>query len=319
MRLTKKGGIKMVKEVLNMGINFIDTANAYGDSEEKIGESIKDFSREDLVISSKSEARGKKNFLENINLSLKRLSTDYIDIYHLHGVNSKEILGEVMDSDGAYFGLLNAIEMGKVRYAAFSSHSIPLAIEILKSGKFQITQIPINFVDTEAEEELIPLSQKLNIGFIAMKPMGGGLLNDANLAFRYLAQFKGIIPDPGIEKIEEMEEIIKIINNPRSLTDSEKKKIKRIRSELGNEWCHRCEYCMPCPQNIPISTVLEVKSMVKRIPLSEIIQFMDEAMEKVNNCTECEECIPKCPYNLKIPKLLKKNQAFWYKYKSENL
>ena len=318
MRLSKVEAVKVVKDVLSMGINFIDTANGYGDSEEKIGEAIKDFSREELIISSKSEARDKKDFLQYIDLSLKRLDTEYIDIYHLHGINSEEEFSRVMEPDGAYAGLLKAIEMGKVRYAAFSSHKIPLAIKILKSKKFQATQIPFNFVDDEAEKEIIPLSRKLSIGFIAMKPMGGGLLNDANLAIRYLAQFEGIVPDPGIEKSDEMAEIIKISENPRPLLKVEKENIKKIRKEMGKEWCHRCEYCMPCPQGIPISAILSVKSMVKRIPIDEISQFMDDAIEKVNACKECEECISKCPYNLKIPELLKKNKDFYKSYKEEN-
>jgi len=218
MRLSKEDGVRVVKDVLGMGINFLDTANAYGNSEEKIGEAIKDFSREGLVISSKSETRDKKSFMENVDLSLKRLGTGYIDIYHLHGINSEEEFSLVMQPGGAYEGLLEVIKTGKVRYTAFSCHKMSLAIKILESKKFQVTQIPFNFVDVEALEEVIPLSQKINIGFIAMKPMGGGLLNDANLAIRYLAQFDGIVPDPGIEKSSEMEEIIKIAENPRPLS-----------------------------------------------------------------------------------------------------
>jgi len=84
---------------------------------------------------------------------------------------------------------------------------------------------------------------------------------------------------------------------------------------MGNEWCHRSEYCMPCPQGVPISTILMAKSMIKRIPIDEIRQFMDDAMEKVDACRECKECLSKCPYNLNIPELLKNSRILYERYK----
>jgi predicted aldo/keto reductase-like oxidoreductase len=294
-----------------MGVNFIDTATGYGDSEEKIGEALKASRRQDIVIASKSPASDKKLFLEHVDLSLKRLQTDYIDIYHLHGVNSEEKMKEVMEPGGAYEGLKEAIKEGKVRYPAFSSHHMPEAKKLMLTEKFDVVQIPFNFIDTEPEKEIIPLARKMNLGFIAMKPLGGGLLEDANLAFRYLAQFSGIVADPGIEKAEEMEEIVRVIEDPRILSLEEKKKIEIIRQELGKEFCHRCDYCLPCPQGVPISLVLGVKSIVKRMPWQNAFDWLDPVIEKAQECTECEECLERCPYHLAIPELLKKNISFW--------
>ncbi|MBE0478533.1 aldo/keto reductase, partial [Candidatus Aerophobetes bacterium] len=304
-RLSKKEGVEVVKGVLGLEVTFIDTAYGYGDSEEKIGEAIRGTPRDELVISSKSPAPDKKTFLEHVDTSLRRLCIDYIDIYHLHGVNSEEKLNQVMGKKGAFEGLLEVIDKGKVRYAAFSSHSLPVAKKLIQSNKFQVTQIPFNFIDEQAKEEVIPLARNVNMGFIAMKPLGGGLLEDANLCFRYLMQFDGIIPDPGIERIEEMEEIVRIIENPRPLTDEEKKRIGKLRKELGEEWCHRCDYCQPCPQEIPISTVLIARSVAKRMSFDEGDNFVGPAIEKAEECTECGECVEKCPYNLNIPELLK--------------
>ena len=315
MRLSKKEAVDVVRKVLAMGVNFIDTATGYGDSEEKIGEALKERRRQDVVIASKSPASDKKLFLEHVDLSLKRLQTDYIDIYHLHGVNSEEKMKEVMEPGGAYEGLEEAIKEGKVRYPAFSSHHMPEAKKLMLSEKFDVVQIPFNFVDTEPEKEIIPLAGKMNLGFIAMKPLGGGLLEDANLAFRYLAQFSGIVADPGIEKAEEMEEILRVIKDPRILSLQEKKKIERIREELGKEFCHRCDYCLPCSQDIPISSVLLVKSVVKRMPWQNAVKWLDPAIEKARECTECEECLERCPYNLAIPELLKKNISLWEEHK----
>lgn len=316
MRLDKDRGVKVINEVLNMGINFIDTANVYGDSEEKIGRAIKKHKRENLVLASKSLARDKKTFLSHLNLSLERLGIDYIDIYQLHSVSSKEIMEKVMGEDGAYFGLKEAVSSGKVRYFAFSSHNSHIAKKLMRTKKFQVVQIPFNFVDTEPEEELIPLAYKLKMGIIAMKPMGGGRLQDANLAFRYLVQFEGIVPDPGVERTEEMAEIVKIIENPRPLTSNEKEEIEKIRKELGNQWCHRCGYCMPCHKDINIPLILDTKSGIKRMPFENVANSLEKALEKARDCTECRKCTQKCPYNLDIPVLLKESAAFWENYKN---
>lgn len=319
MRLDKDRGVKVINEVLNMGINFIDTAHVYGDSEEKIGRAIKKHKRENLVLASKSPAPDKKTFLSHLNLSLERMGIDYIDIYQLHGVNSKEIMEKVMGEDGAYFGLKEAVSCGKVKYFAFSSHSSHIAKKLMRTKKFQVVQIPFNFVDTEPEEKLIPLAYKLKMGVIAMKPMGGGILQDANLAFRYLSQFEGIVPDPGVERTEEMAEIVKIIENPRPLTLNEKEEIEKIRKELGNQWCHKCGYCMPCHKDINIPSVLAAKSTIKRMPIEAAAKFLEKSIEKAKDCTECRKCIKKCPYNLDIPVLLKKNITLWENYKNEFL
>lgn len=316
-RLSKKEAVNMIKKVLDLGVNFIDTANAYLDSEEKIGEAIKGTKREELVISSKSVASDKKTFLGHVDLSLKQLGIDYIDIYHLHGVNSDEKMDQVMGPGGAYDGLREAIEKEKVRYAAFSSHRLPEAKKLILTEKFDVIQIGFNFVDNEPEKDIIPLARNKNLGFIGMKPMAGGLLEDANLAFRYLAQFPNIVPDPGIEKIEEMDEIVQIVNNPRALTPEEKREIQKIREELGKEFCHRCDYCQPCTQGIPISEVLAFKMQVKRNPFERVVEFLDSAMEKAKDCIECEECVMRCPYDLMIPELLKKYGTLWEEYKKK--
>jgi uncharacterized protein len=317
-RLSESAAIRLIRNIIEMGINFIDTGNRYGDSEKKIGKAIKQYKREKIILSSKSRARDKKGFLEHIDLSLKRLGTDYIDIYQLHEISTEEDFKRVLAKEGAFTALEEAIAAGKVRYPGFSSHSTKIAEKIINTKKFPVTQIPFNFVDNEAEKILIPLSVKLGVGFIAMKPMGGGLLDDAKLAFKYLSQFESIIPDPGIEKIEEMEEIVKIIKNPEVLTEKEKEEIEKIKRELGDSWCHRCEYCQPCPRGISISKILIMRSMLKRVDFNSAVLFYKELVKKAKDCTECRKCVERCPYNLDIPELLKDNIGLWERYCKEH-
>lgn len=317
MRLGRKEAVGVVKKVLDLGVNFIDTANGYADSEEKIGKALRGRKREEVIIASKSGASDKKTLLKHLSLSLKRMGLDYIDIYQLHGVNSEERRRQVMAPGGAYEGLKETIEKGRVKHAGFSSHSMDETKKLILTGKFEVVQIPFNFIDTEPEKEIIPLARKKNLGIIAMKPLGGGLLSNARLCFRYLAQFPDIIPDPGIERIEEMKEILQVAGESRPLSDQEKKEIEKIREELGKEYCRRCDYCQPCSEDIPISSVLVLKGLLKRMPLESLIEWIDPAIEKAKRCTECEECVERCPYNLLIPQLLKGSIAIWKEEKNK--
>jgi aryl-alcohol dehydrogenase-like predicted oxidoreductase len=150
MRTSKEEAVKLIREALALGISFIDTANAYADSEEKIGEGIRGTRREEIVIASKSGADDKKTFNEHLDLSLKHLGVDYIDIYHLHHVSSETRRDAVFSPDGAFEGLREAVKAGKVRFPAFSSHSIPAAVSIMRKEKFFAVQLPFNYVDDEA-------------------------------------------------------------------------------------------------------------------------------------------------------------------------
>jgi len=311
MRLGKPEAVRVVKETIDLGVNFIDTAIGYSDSEEKIGEAIRGMKRDDIIIASKSPAGDKKTFLEQLDMSLKRLGIDYIDLYQFHGISSKARVDAVFGPGGAMEGMDEAVKAGKIRFPAFSSHSIPIAIELMKGGKFAAVQLPFNYIDKAAADEAIPLAKKLDIGFIAMKPMGGGLLDNARLSFKYLFSFDSIVPDPGIEKIAEIREIAGIAINNEKLSEDDLKEIERQRTEFGPSWCHRCDYCQPCPQEIRISSVLSMKSAFKRMPPDRARGFVGPGVEKARECLECGECVKRCPYDLNIPALLKEGIKYW--------
>ena len=311
MRLNKNDAVKVVRDTLDLGVNFIDTAHGYSDSEEKIGEAIKVTKRENIILASKCHANDRISFTDQLDTSLKRLGVDYIDIYQFHGVSTRERADAVFAPGGAMEGLNDAIKADKVRFPAFSSHSIPIAMELMKTGKFAAVQLPFNYIDNAAADDAIPLALKLDIGFIAMKPMGGGLLDNAGLSFRYLMSFNGIIPDPGIEKSEEIREIVSIMEKNEKLSAEDNAQIVKLRKEFGPSWCHRCDYCQPCPQEIRISSVLSMKSAFKRMPPDRARSFVGAAAEKARTCKECGDCIKRCPYNLDIPSLLKERLVFW--------
>jgi predicted aldo/keto reductase-like oxidoreductase len=220
-------------------------------------------------------------------------------------VSRAEHLKIVLDTGGLLDVVEEARKAGVVKHIGITSHSMEIAKEAVKSDRFETIMFPFNFITDEAADELLPLCREHDVGFIAMKPMGGGMLDNATIAFKYLFQFPDIVPIPGIEKTYEVEEIVKLLEGHLQMTEAEQQEMQKLKKELGTRFCHRCDYCQPCTVEIPISTVMTCRSFFKRIPPERFFGGMvDGAIEKATNCTECGECEARCPYNLPIREMI---------------
>ena len=310
-RLTEAEAIRVVQRCLDLGVTFLDTANGYSTSEERIGKAIAG-RREQVIIATKTPARDRATAQEHLELSLKRLNVETIDLWQLHNVSAFEVYEQVLGPGGAMEAAQRALEAGKVRHIGVSSHSMDVALKAVPSGHFETIQFPFNFVTSEPAERLVPLAQEHDVGFIAMKPLGGGLLSDANLCIKYLLQFDSVVPDPGIEKVEEIEEIAAIVAGSWELTPQEWREIERIRAEVGTRFCRRCDYCQPCQQGVRISTIMNLRSLCKRLPAEGLVTgWITEAVESAEGCIECGECEEKCPYHLPIREMIAENIEFY--------
>jgi len=316
-RVNEETAVKIVKRAIELGINLIDTARGYTDSEIKIGKALKDVDKK-IYISSKSANRTKDGIYEDVKISLKNLGVEKIDIYHIHGVNDWETFKKIFEPNGAYYGLLKAKEEGLIDFIAVSSHSNDILAELIKTDKFDVIQVSYNFIETEPEEKIFPIALEKDIGIIAMKPMAGGVLPNPRLSLKFVLQKEFLIPDPGIESIEELEENIEIALNLKPLTNEEWEEIERTRKEMGSTFYRKCDYCQPCPQGIPISTIIRSESFLKRLPDSTIRHgWFYDAYLKAQNCTKCGICTTRCPYKLAIPDLIEKNVALIKEYLGE--
>ena len=310
-RLTEAEAVRVVQRCLDLGVTFLDTANGYSTSEERIGKAIAG-RREQVIIATKTGARDRATAQEHLELSLKRLNVETIDLWQFHNVSTFEDYEQVLGPDGAMEAAQRALEAGKVRHIGITHHSMDVALKAVPSGHFETIQFPFNFVTNEPAEKLVPLAQKYDVGFIAMKPLGGGLLDDASLAIKYLLQFENAVPDPGVEKVAEIEEIAAIVAGSWELTPEEWQEIERIRSEVGTRFCRRCEYCQPCPQGVRISMIVNLRSMCKRLPAGRLLEdWIAEAVKSAENCVECGECEEKCPYHLPIREMIAENIKFY--------
>ena len=311
--LSMNEAVSIVKYCFDHGITFFDTANMYLSSEEKIGTALEAV-REKVVIATKTAQRDAKEVGAHIDLSLQQLKTDWIDLYQLHNVSNQENLQQVLGPHGAFEAARRARDAGKIRYIGISSHNIPTALEALKTGLFQTLQFPFNFIENDPANELFPQARRCDVGLIGMKPLGGGLLERADLCFGFLQQHPDIVPIPGIRAQKEADEIIGLYANPKPLTKADLKEMENIRSVLEEKFCHRCEYCMPCEQGVQIPSVLIFQAVAKRLPREGVTAWLGKAMESVAACIECGECEQKCPYNLPIADLLKENLALYRAY-----
>ena len=199
-RLSTEDACKLLRKAYELGMNYFDTAHGYTDSEEKIGLALSDV-RKDIIISTKSPAKDKKTLLEQVQMSLERMKTDYIDILQLH---NPDILPDPEDPDSTYGGLLEAKKKGWVRHIGITNHSLARAVAAVKSGKYETIQYPFSSLATDEEVELTRLAKQEDVGFIAMKGLSGGLITNAATTFSFIKQDDNVVPIWGIQRESEL-------------------------------------------------------------------------------------------------------------------
>lgn len=313
IRRSKDDSVKVLRHALDQGINFFDTANAYRDSEEKIGVAFSGM-RDKVVLASKTMLRTGQGAMEQLENSLRKMNTDHLDLYQLHQVAQESDWEKVSGPDGALEAVMKARDAGKVRHVGITSHSLPMALKLVQSGLFATIQFPFNFIEESAKEELIGAAAKMGMAFICMKPFGGGVIDKADLAFKYLRSHPGIIPIPGFESCEHVDEVISIYSQENVVNQQDQELMDQYRRELGKRFCRRCEYCQPCPQGVMITPAMGYPIIAARMSPAVSVEFSKKPMDTVPLCTECGACIKRCPYELQIPEILKDNYALYLKH-----
>ncbi|MGX4598389.1 aldo/keto reductase [Faecalimicrobium sp. JNUCC 81] len=302
-RITQEDTNKVIDELEKQGVNFIDTARGYTISEEYIGNSLYG-RREKFFIATKSMSRNYKDMKKDIEISLKNLKTDYIDLYQLHNVKPEEY-DLIFDEDKAYRALLEAKQEGKIKHIGITSHGLETIEKAIESDKFTTIQFPYNIVEGQADKAFRKANEK-GIGIIVMKPLAGGAIDNATLAIKYILSKDYIdVVIPGMDSVEQVKENTKVLEN-LELTEEDNIKIEEIRKNLGKRFCRRCEYCLPCPVGINIPANFLLEGYYTRYNLKDWAKQRYAASNgKANECVSCGLCETKCPYELPIREMLK--------------
>ena len=303
----KQTGLLM-HALLDAGINYIDTARGYTVSEEYLGQALEGI-REHFILATKSMSRDYAGMAKDIDISLKNLRTNYIDLYQIHNPNATQ-LEQVLAPGGALEALTEAQAAGKIGHIGITLHSLELFEKCVELDWVETIMFPYNIVETQGEA-MIRKCAKKNIGFICMKPLAGGAIDDATLALRYIAANENVtVVIPGMAEESEIAQNIAAINNDAPLSAEETARIQAIRDTLGTHFCRRCNYCVPCAVGINISMVFLVEGYLSRYGLTDWAKQRYASLDKkASDCIGCGVCETRCPYNLPIREMLKNAAA----------
>jgi predicted aldo/keto reductase-like oxidoreductase len=312
-RRNMEDAVELLRAAYDGGIRYFDTANAYTDSEEKIGQALSDV-RGDIIISTKGASDDAEEITGLIETSLRRMKTDYIDLYQLH-CYSRPMTAD----DAVYQALLRAKEKGQIRHIGITAHSLEMAFEYVNSGLFETMQYPFSYLSTERELELVELCREKNVGFIAMKGLAGGLLTNSRACAAFMEQYDHVAPIWGIQTMDELKQWLALGENPPAMDDELRAFIAEDKKALSGSFCRGCGYCMPCPVGIEINNSARMDMLLRRSPWrGYMTPEWQEKMSRIENCLHCNQCSSKCPYGLDTPSLLAYNLKDYRQFYEEH-
>lgn len=313
-RLSASDADRVLGKAVDAGINFFDTARGYTDSEAKFGR-VLGRRRPQVLIASKSFSRGADDILRDIETTLGNLRSDYVDLYQCHNVASEADLERVLAPDGAVAGMLRAREQGKVRYIGISGHKPRIVARALERFPFAAVQVPANFMETDAMAELIPAARRSGAGVIAMKPVGGGNIRETALNFRFIFAHGVDVAIPGMDSEEQVAANVAALDDLSPLNEGETARLQAEKDRLGERFCRRCEYCMPCPQGLPISFLHVLRNYYFVYDLKDwALERLAGLAKTYKDCAACGECVAKCPYRLDMPEIFRET---WEKIQAD--
>lgn len=309
-RVGEAEAVATVRHALERGVDFIDTSRVYTTSERHIGMALRqaDIGDSRVIVASKSQVKTADRMRADLETSLRELALDYIDIYKCHFVSDLADYQRVTSRGGAYEALVKARDEGLIGHIGITSHSLEVLDRALDDDLFDVIMVCYSFLEPKAAQTIIPKAHVRNVGVLAMKPFSGGVIEDARLALKYALAEPGILVLAGVEHPYLFDQNWEVFKENGPLTAADHARIAELRQMHDKVFCRRCDYCQPCSEGIPIQTVLGACSMAKRMGLETLRQSKFwEAIQKGRDCSDCGECLARCPYGLPIPDLMREN------------
>jgi len=304
-----------INRALDLGVNFIDTARAYGngDSEGKIGR-VMEHRRGDVYLSSRTPDTAYDGMKKAIDESLEALRTDYIDLYEAHDVSSSARYDPLMQKGGGLKALKEAKEEGKIGHIGFTSHDWDLIKKLIASGEFEAGLVTYNLAARTAEDEVLDLAEEHDVGLFVMKVFGNASLLELSppasgrkptvaecLRFA-LSNSRFPLILTGVKTPEEIEQNVSIAESYPPLSDAEQQELRAFGDHLGRGYCFGCGYCLPCPQDIDIPGIVQLLDHHERIGWEQpqAQKTYAEFPATFEDCVDCGRCEEQCPQNLPV-------------------
>ncbi|NJM68770.1 MAG: aldo/keto reductase [Scytonema sp. RU_4_4] len=326
-----------IQKAIVLGINHLETARGYGKSEEYLGEAISvglPVSRSQVHITTKIPPTADADTMRRyIDESLERLKLDYLDCLGIHGLNTWEHLDWIKAKDGCMQAVQEAVADGRVRHVGFSSHApLEVILAAINTDLFEFVNLHYYyFFQRNAEAIQRAFEKDMGVFIISPADKGGRLytppqtLKDLCYPFSPLElNYRFLLSDPRITTLsvgpahpDELTEPLRVADCDEKLTPEEMTVFQRLenhqRAALGTEKCSQCYACLPCPENINIPEALRLRNLAVAYDMVDFGQYRYRMFEnaghwfsgmKASRCTECGDCLPRCPEELNIPALL---------------
>jgi uncharacterized protein len=326
-----------LERAIALGINHIETAQGYGQSEVYLGQALAKgigVAREDLVITTKiSPKPNAASMAEAIERSRARLQLDTIDCLAIHGINTVAHLEWVQNPEGCMVAVRDAIAAGKIKHVGFSTHApLEIILATLNSNLFEFINLHYTYF-FQRNAPAVALAQQKDMGVFIISPADkGGMLYTPPQTLKDLCEpldplhfnARFLLGQPAITTLsvgaaipQELDWPLAIADQINPLPPTEQAILEQLKAHaiqtLQADQCLQCNACLPCPENINIPEVLRLRNLAVAYDMVEFGRYRYRMFEnaghwfpgrKANRCTECGDCLPRCPANLSIPDLL---------------
>jgi predicted aldo/keto reductase-like oxidoreductase len=314
----KEEAAAVVSYAIDKGMNYLDNARAYGDSEEKMGLVMKT-RRDEVFLATKTTERTREGALKHLEESLAALQTDHLDLWQMHDISTQALWDQTMGPDGAFEAAVKMRDEGVVKHIGITGHNDDTLIQAVESGEYASVLCVYNLAIHSSGKKLLPLAKERGVAICVMKPLSGGLLfRREELAIDPLKAWHFVLQNDcvstgvaGANCFRDIDQAIAASKGFAPLADEETAELIGKATALGENVCRNCQYCRDCPQEIDVPRIMQLfdESRAFGYEWPRFRREYGEIEPKADACVECSACLEACPFDLPVVERLKQFHA----------